>query len=162
MTPWTLRYEGFDPESESLREALCTLGNGFFATRGAAPECSSDDVHYPGTYIAGVYNRLTTVVDGHDIENEDLVNAPNWLSFEFRVEGAEWFTPSEETVEGYRQELDLRRGILLRSFTFIEAGRRTVVTQRRFVHIEKRAIFQLSPSRSSGSLPTLPTRTMRL
>ena len=135
MTPWTLRYEGFDPESEPLREALCTLGNGSFATRGAAPECSADDVHYPGTYIAGVYNRLTTVVDGHDIENEDLVNAPNWLSFGFRVEGSDWFTPSEETVEGYRQELDIRRGILVRSFTFTDAGRRTLVTQRRFVHM---------------------------
>ncbi|MDH3248167.1 MAG: hypothetical protein OEQ47_04365, partial [Acidimicrobiia bacterium] len=35
MTPWTLRYEGFDPDTEPLREALCTLGNGLFATRGA-------------------------------------------------------------------------------------------------------------------------------
>ncbi len=135
MTPWTLRYEGFDPEAEPLREALCTLGNGSFATRGAAPECTADDVHYPGTYIAGVYNRLTTVVDGHDIENEDLVNAPNWLSFRFRVGGSDWVSPAGTMIEGYRQELDLRRGILMRSFTFTDAGRRTLVTQRRFVHM---------------------------
>ena len=49
-----LAYEGFDPEREGLREALCTLGNGRFATRGAAPEARADDVHYPGTYAAGV------------------------------------------------------------------------------------------------------------
>jgi trehalose/maltose hydrolase-like predicted phosphorylase len=49
MTAWTLAYDGFDPASEGLREALCTLGNGYFATRGAAPESSADDVHYPGT-----------------------------------------------------------------------------------------------------------------
>lgn len=38
MSEWTWVYEGYDPESERLREALCTLGNGYFATRGAAPE----------------------------------------------------------------------------------------------------------------------------
>ena len=38
-----LAYEDFNPEQEGLREALCTLGNGYFATRGAAPESSADD-----------------------------------------------------------------------------------------------------------------------
>ena len=55
---WTWKYEGYDPADEKLRESLCTLGNGRFATRGAAPECAADDVHYPGTYAAGCYNRL--------------------------------------------------------------------------------------------------------
>ena len=31
---WSLVYEGFDPAREGIREALCTLGNGYFATRG--------------------------------------------------------------------------------------------------------------------------------
>ena len=58
MNDWLLIYEGFDPDEEGLREALCTLGNGYFATRGAWPESSADGVHYPGTYVAGCYNRL--------------------------------------------------------------------------------------------------------
>ncbi|MFW6077898.1 MAG: hypothetical protein ACOC71_09090 [Hyphomicrobiales bacterium] len=62
MTDWQLTYDGFDPEEEPLREALCTLGNGYFATRGAAEEAEADDVHYPGTYLAGGYNRLETEV----------------------------------------------------------------------------------------------------
>ena len=33
---WLLVYEGFDPEEEGRREALCVLGNGVFVTRGAA------------------------------------------------------------------------------------------------------------------------------
>ena len=33
---WSLVYEGFDPAREGIREALCALGNGYFATRGAA------------------------------------------------------------------------------------------------------------------------------
>ena len=33
---WSLAYESFDPAQEGIREALCTLGNGYFATRGTA------------------------------------------------------------------------------------------------------------------------------
>jgi hypothetical protein len=45
-----------------------------------------DDLNYPGTYLAGGYNRLTTVIDGRPIENEDLVNLPNWLPLTFRID----------------------------------------------------------------------------
>ena len=37
MTIWSVDFEGYDPEREGLREALCTVGNGRFATRGALP-----------------------------------------------------------------------------------------------------------------------------
>src|SRR5450830_42870 len=53
---WMLVYEGFDPAHEGHREALTTLGNGYMATRGAAPEQRAGEIHYPGTYLAGVYN----------------------------------------------------------------------------------------------------------
>jgi len=52
---WSLVYEGFRPEQEGLRETLCTLGNGRFCTRGAAPDALAGEVHYPGTYLAGGY-----------------------------------------------------------------------------------------------------------
>ena len=64
MNSWALVYEGYDPEQEKLREALCTVGNGYFCTRGAAPESSANKHHYPGTYLAGGYNRLETDIAG--------------------------------------------------------------------------------------------------
>jgi trehalose/maltose hydrolase-like predicted phosphorylase len=76
MTAWTLLFEGIDPAKEGLREALCTLGNGYLATRGTAPEHSADREHYPGTYVAGCYNRLQDTVAGQVIENESLVDVP--------------------------------------------------------------------------------------
>lgn len=136
MNRWTLTYDGFVPGEEPLREALCTLGNGFFATRGAAPEAEAGDVHYPGTYVAGLYNRLVTDMAGRDIVNEDLVNVPNWLVLQFRVADGPWFAVADTTVDDYRQELDIRHGVLTRRFTFEdEQGRRTRVAQRRFVHM---------------------------
>ncbi|MGZ4695264.1 MAG: hypothetical protein ACXWA3_16715, partial [Acidimicrobiales bacterium] len=132
--PWLLRYEGFDPKGEPLREALTTLGNGRFATRGAAPESRADTVHYPGTYAAGIFNRLAVAVDGEQVENESMVNLPDWQSLWFRVEDDDWVRVAEDTVTDYVQELDLRGGVLTRQFRVEDArGRRTAVTQRRIV-----------------------------
>jgi alpha,alpha-trehalase len=135
---WVLVYEGFDPAQEGLREALCTLGNGYFATRGTAPEAGADEVHYPGTYVAGCYDRLVTEVAGRAVENEDIVNVPNWLPVTFRLADGEWFDVRRLEVIGYRQELDLRWGVLTRVVRARDAaGRVTRVTQRRFVDMSQ-------------------------
>ena len=142
-----LAYEGFDPQREGLREALCTLGNGRFATRGAAPEARADDVHYPGTYAAGVYNRLTTAVGAREVENEDLVNLPNWLPLAFRIDGGPWFDARAVELLEYRQELDLRGGILTRRVRFRNRdGFESTVTQRRFVHMDDAHVAGLETS----------------
>ena len=131
---WAMVYEGFDPGQEGLRETLCTLGNGYFATRGAAPESTADDIHYPGTYVTDCYNRLKTRVAGQTVENESLVNLPNWLPLKFRCRNGDWFDVEKVRLLEYRQELDIRRGVLSRRVRFIdENGQRTRVFQRRFV-----------------------------
>jgi len=136
MDSWLFVYEGYEPEEEGLREALCTLGNGYFATRGAGSETQADDIHYPGTYLAGGYNRLETKIAGKVIENEDLVNLPNWLPLNFRPKGGKWFDPEETEILTYRQELNLKEGILSREIRFRdEKGRVTTLTCQRLVHV---------------------------
>nr|WKN38636.1 glycosyl hydrolase family 65 protein [Tunicatimonas sp. TK19036] len=133
MNNWKLVYKGLNTAQEGLREALCTLGNGYFATRGAAEESVADQVHYPGTYLAGGYNRLPSMIAGKFIENEDLVNWPNWLSLSFKVEGDEnWFSLERSRVIHYRQELDMALGILRREMHFIDPKNResTIVSTR--------------------------------
>jgi len=110
---WTLIYDAFDPKEEGLRETLTTLGNGRFATRGAMLEADADGCHYPGTYLAGGYNRATSRVGDREVENEDLVNWPNWLPIRIRV-GEEWLGAGENHVEEHRQTLDLKTGTLSR------------------------------------------------
>jgi len=131
---WSLVYEGYEPRQEGLRETLCTLGNGYFATRGAAPDVVADDVHYPGTYAAGGYDRLVSRVAGREVENEDLVNLPNWLCLTFRVGEESWFRIDEVEILHYRQALDLREGLLSRELRFRDPqGRTTRWRERRLV-----------------------------
>ncbi|MEV8592740.1 glycosyl hydrolase family 65 protein [Streptomyces sp. NPDC052012] len=136
MTGWTWEYEGYDPAEARLRESLCTLGNGYFATRGALPECSADEVHYPGTYVAGCYNRLTSEVSGRRVENEDLVNLPNWLPLRFRLPDGPWIGPDTAVVLDHREILHLASGLLERFTRFdLGGGRALTVRQERLVHM---------------------------
>ncbi|WP_338676466.1 glycosyl hydrolase family 65 protein [Streptomyces sp. SCSIO 30461] len=140
-TDWTWVYDGYDPKQERLREALCTLGNGYFATRGAGSENYAGPVHYPGTYVAGCYDRSESTVAGRHVWNEDLVNLPNWLPLRYRcLPGdnavGDWLTPDHPSLRHYRATLDLRAGILVRQMLFQDGrGRRLRVTQTRFVHM---------------------------
>ena len=131
---WVLAFEGFDPAVEGAREALCTLGNGYFAVRAAAPWSVADGIHYPGTYLAGGYNRLRTDIAGRVVENEDLVNFPNGLALEIRIDDGDWFDTRTTKLLSYRQELDLQRGMMVRTLHFEDPrGRRTRLRERRVV-----------------------------
>ena len=157
MDDWVLSYNAYRPELEGLREALCTLGNGYVATRGAAPDCGADAVHYPGTYLAGGYNRLTTTIAGRDVENEDLVNLPNWLPLTVRIDDGAWMRLDTVELVAYRQELDLRQGVLRRTVRFRDPqGRVTRWQERRLVsmaqpHLAGLAV-EVTPENWSGRL----------
>lgn len=141
---WTFTFEGYDPHSEKLREALCTVGNGYFATRGAAPQAKAGQVHYPATYAAGVYNRLYDTIGGTKTGHESLVNLPNWLPLTFRIDGGAWFDVDAVTLLCYRQTLDLRGAVFTRELRFRdEEGRTTSVTEHRFVAMNQAHIAAL-------------------
>jgi trehalose/maltose hydrolase-like predicted phosphorylase len=157
LDEWTLRYDVFEPQHELVREALCTLGNGYFGTRGAAPESRADGTHYPGTYVTGLYNRRSTDVAGRSVENESMVNLPNWLPLYFRIDDQPWFEPGEANILDYDQKLNLRQAILTRRLRVMdESGRVTSVEQRRFVSMANPHIAGLEvtirPENWSGQL----------
>ncbi|MFU8890673.1 MAG: glycoside hydrolase family 65 protein [Anaerosomatales bacterium] len=146
MSVWALTYEEYDPEQERLREALCTVGNGYLATRGAAPESTAGPQHYPGTYLGGYFNRLTSEINGREVANESMVNMPNWLPLTFRPSGGAWFDLDSGVYEilEYVQEFDLKRGVLTRRVRVRDTdGRTTAVTQRRFAHMGHRHLAGL-------------------
>src|SRR5215469_11948137 len=129
-----LAYDGFDPGSEGLREALTSTGNGYLCARGTAEWEDADGVHYPGTYAHGGYNRETTILSGLPVLNEDLVNLPNWLVLQLRIEGEDAIRLADVELLGYRHELDIRNVTVLRHLRFRDrAGRETTLKSRRFV-----------------------------
>ncbi len=154
---WVFSHNQFDQEKEKLREALFTLGNGYFFTRGAAVESDAGEVHYPGTYIAGGYNRLATEVSGRIVENEDLVNFPNWLPIRYRIGDGDWFQLSRDEIFEYSQELQLKEGLYVRKMRVRNAhGDESLIEERRFIHMKQQHLgaieWKLTPLNWSGRL----------
>ncbi|GAA1496118.1 HAD family hydrolase [Paeniglutamicibacter kerguelensis] len=139
LDPWLLTYEGFDPVLEGRREALCTLGNGYWATRASFPGSVADETHYPGSYLAGVFNRVTTDLAGRRDESEHMVNTPDWTFLSVRAVGGPVLRPGQAEMLCHRQELDLRRGILTRMNRYRDSdGRTTSVISRQFQSLAHR------------------------
>ncbi|MBF4992576.1 HAD-IA family hydrolase [Arthrobacter gandavensis] len=142
--PWHLAYQGFNPWHEGHREALTTLGNGRMATRGAAPERRADAIHYPGTYLAGTYNRQLQSIHGEQDQGEHMVNLPNWLPLDLRFGTGGWWSENGLVLLHEHRELDLRRALLVRRVRLRDGeGRELDVLQRRFVSMSHPALAML-------------------
>jgi beta-phosphoglucomutase family hydrolase len=147
---WHLDYFDYDQEMERSREALLTVGNGYFGTRGALEESKANAVNYPGTYISGLFNRRVSKVASRNLENEDFVNISNWLPLRFRVAGEEWFefTPDcTYVIEKIHRKLNMQNGSLEREMIVVDAkGRKTSVKSLRFASMHNHHLAGLSYS----------------
>lgn len=157
---WTLAYESFNPEEEGLREALTSTGNGYFCTRGALAWSEADGVSYPGTYTHGGYSRETTIMQGVPVLNEDLVNLPNWLLLEVRIEGEEALDVSNVELLSYRHEYDVRNAAVMRVLRLRDRmSRETTLETRRFVSMAEmhQAAMQwtITPENWSGRVEVI-------
>jgi beta-phosphoglucomutase family hydrolase len=134
---WRLQYFGFDPGDEKLRETLTTVGNGYLGTRGCFETETASFSFYPGTYIAGIYNKVPSEVHGRTIYNNDFVNCPNWLLVEFRIGNGPYQSPMSMDLLHYAETLDMRRGVLHRALVCRDKlGRITRIMSRRFASME--------------------------
>ena len=155
-----LAYDGFVPEDEGLREALTSTGNGYICIRGSAEWEDASDVHYPGTYAHGVYNRESTMLGSHPIPNEDLVNLPRCWSLKLCLEGEEPVRLANILQLSYRHSYDARHAVLTRELRFRDrAGRETSLRSRRFVSMGRMHLaaleWRIVPENWSGRVQVL-------
>jgi alpha,alpha-trehalase len=131
---WQIVFDAYQPDDEPRREAILALGNGVFVTRAALIDSRQDALHYPGTYRAGCYDRVVNTIAGEQDETESLVNLPNWLPLDFRIDSGPWWRLDEVRILQYTQLLDLRTGIMRREvLAQDDAGRRTRLCEERLV-----------------------------
>lgn len=134
---WSVIFHDYDIEKEKSREALLAIGNGYFATRGALEESAAVETNYPGTYISGLYNRRISNIAGRDVENEDLVNCPNWLSLTFKIADGPWFNPNKWKINSIQRRLTFNDGLLYRSMIVTDPdGKETKIESQRIASMD--------------------------
>ena len=139
---WHLVFEGFDAAHEGHREALTTLGNGYMGVRGAAPEGGPSS--YAGMYLAGVYNRVRARSADEMLLEEHMVNAPDCLPLDLRLEGRQWWSEGGMAVVRERRVLDLKRAVLERRLILEDPDRqRLEVVQTRFASMAEPHLLAL-------------------
>ncbi len=154
---WSIKYYDFDLEKEKHREALLTVGNGVFATRGCFAEEKASNSHYPGTYMAGVFNKTASKIAGKTLFNEDLVNCPNWVFTSFKVNNEKWINSKNVKILDIERKLDLRRGMLT-GWVLIEdnKGRQTMVESLRYISMANKHLagieYSVTPLNYSGTI----------
>ncbi|NOZ45747.1 MAG: HAD-IA family hydrolase [Chlorobi bacterium] len=134
QTNWNVAYFDYNTAKEKTRESLLTVGNGYFGTRGAMEENDDSETNYPGTYIAGLYNRMESKVGDRMVENEDFVNCPNWLPVTFMINSDEWFDINKTEILEFKRNLNLKNGLLTRLLVVKDKnGNKTKIESQRIV-----------------------------
>jgi beta-phosphoglucomutase family hydrolase len=154
---WSVTYHDYDTVKERSREALLAVGNGYFGTRGAMEEAGQGEVNYPGTYLAGLYNRRISKVGDREIENEDFVNASNWLAVSFKIDDDEFMDPNGAKILSIHRRLSFRDGLLSRDMLVEdEKGRQTRILSKRIGSMHDPHIaalqYQVIPLNYSGRI----------
>ncbi|MHA1991405.1 MAG: HAD-IA family hydrolase [Candidatus Hodarchaeales archaeon] len=156
---WTLEYYDYKNEKkeESKREVLCTIGNGYLGTRGVIEEFNSKFSSYPGTYIAGIYNKLESNINNRLVKNEDLVNCPNWQYITFKINKGEYFSLDQQICTKLVRKLNLKSGLLIKEMEVVENDTKiTYVTTKRIASMNNFHVlalqYELIPRNYSGKI----------
>lgn len=160
---WKIAVDRFDPERKRLTESIFSQGNGHMGLRGFFEESYTGD-SLQGTYLAGVYYPDRTKVgwwkNGFTESFAKVVNSVNWIGVGIRIDGEE-LDLARVPVSGFHMELDMRTGLLERSFeAAFPQGKHTRFCFSRFLSMENRNLACISvravPLDYSGEIEFLP------
>ncbi len=156
---WRIIEEGFYPEIQEASESIFSLGNGKMGQRANFEEAYSGKT-LQGNYLAGVYYPDKTRVgwwkNGYPDYFAKVLNAPNWIGIDVRVDG-ETVDLATCEVQDFKRVLDMKHATLQRSFVAIlKNGKEVKIKVLRFLSIVNDEIaairYELTPLNFSGKV----------
>lgn len=156
---WKIIEEGFDPDFQKASESIFSIGNGGMGQRANFEEKYSGPT-LQGNYIAGVYYPDKTRVgwwkNGYPEYFAKVLNAPNWVGINVKVEGEELDLFTCKTTDFVRT-LDMRNGVLSRSFVATLNNKKQIrVETQRFLSMAENECacikYAITPLNFSGHI----------
>ena len=132
---WEVIEEGLNPHYNMVSESVFSLGNGRMGQRANFEEYYSGET-LKGSYVAGIYYPDKTRVgwwkNGYPEYFAKVLNAPSWIGIRIAI-GKQMLDLAKCKVEGFKRVLDMRRGLLTRSFVAtLSDGKTLKVEAKRF------------------------------
>ena len=142
VDPWKVIERDFDPSYAQVAESIFSLGNEYMGVRGYFEEGFSGR-SLIGSYFNGVYERVYFPSSGYKGIagfNEFMVNSVNWLAAAISVDG-ERLDLNTAKIRNYERVLDMRSGLLTRSFVWETAsGKQLELRFERFLPMSRMKI----------------------
>lgn len=136
--PWYIIEEGFNPDYSQVAESVFSLGNEYMGLRGYFDEGYTGK-SLTGNYFNGIYGRqehTPSAYKGIADSTEFMVNAVNWIYTRIYADD-ELLDLNKSCFSGFRRELDMKTGILSRSFVWTTSGGREICLKfERFVSMK--------------------------
>ncbi|SDP34291.1 maltose phosphorylase [Litchfieldia salsa] len=162
VEPWKIVENTLNTKDFRLAESVMSLGNGHMGMRGNFEEKYSGDFHQ-GSYIAGVWfpdkTRVGWWKNGYPNYFGKVINSTNFIGINVLLNSQELDLFSE-TIKDYSRELDMKHGVLTRSFTVIQDKKETSVKVTRFLSIAEKELavikYEIIPLNYDGDVTFIP------
>ncbi|MGM9904244.1 MAG: glycoside hydrolase family 65 protein [Enterococcus sp.] len=139
IDPWKISTTTLDKENLRLQESLTSIGNGYMGMRGNFEESYSGD-HHQGTYLAGIWYPDKTRVgwwkNGYPEYFGKVINAVNFIAMDLFIND-QLIDLASLDPEDFYWELNMKNGVLSRSFTITTASNKVRLSFERFLSIVK-------------------------
>ncbi|MDU4934754.1 MAG: glycoside hydrolase family 65 protein [Peptostreptococcaceae bacterium] len=139
---WKIIQDKIEFEENRLAESIMSLGNGYMGMRGNYEEMYSKDSHR-GSYIAGVWfpdkTRVGWWKNGYPEYFGKVPNSINYIGIDVLVNG-KYLDLGKCEVENFYRELDMKNGILTRTFIANVDGSKIEVKVQRFLSIKRKEL----------------------
>lgn len=154
---WVIKFHDFSPEQQYYRENIMSLGNGFLGNRSNFCFEKASEYHFPGTYMSGVYNELNFIFNGENVSQNELVNCPNWVYTNFKINDEDWFKLQDVKIVDFERRLDLKKGILSGWFLIEDSkNRQSMIEVVRCISLKNKNLagleFSITPLNYSGKI----------
>jgi len=136
--PFQIIEEGFDADYAEVSESIFSIANEYMGVRGYFEEGYSKD-RLVGSYFNGIYENKQQGGEGYKgivHITEYMVNAVDWLYVRISADG-EKLDLAVSKVEGFTRILDMKTGLLTRSFVWVlNSGKKIEITFKRLVNMK--------------------------
>ena len=137
--PFAIREEGFSPAYAQVSESVFSIANEYMGVRGYFEEGYSGE-RLVGSYFNGIYEKKEQGGEGYKgivHTTEYMVNAVDWLYVRIRA-GEETLDLNVSGNENFERTLDMKNGLLTRSFTWIlKNGKKIQLCFERLVSMQQ-------------------------
>jgi len=160
---WKIIEDGFDKENITASESIFSLGNGAMGQRANFEEHYSGET-FQGSYIGGIYYPDKTRVgwwkNGYPEYFAKVLNAPNWIGIGVKINGKQLDLNTCKVID-FSRELDMRNGVLTRSFIAeFDDGDSVKILSTRFLSMTSSEIgvikYSVTPINFKGEIEFSP------